>query len=196
MIRRPACLLVVAVALVLAGCAPKPAERTSGDAADTTAVTAVDSSRVVIEPIDAQGLLAAVRAPGAQATLVNVWASWCQPCREEFPDLVRLERDYRGRGLRVLFVSADFDDQLAETRQFLVRHGVTTPSFIKTGDDMQFINAMDRRWSGALPATFLYDRSGKLRAFREGKADYWFFEHEVLAILASQPTAPPKEGPS
>ena len=59
-------------------------------------------------------ILAAVKAPGAQAVLVNVWATWCEPCREEMPDLVRFYRDHRAEGLRLVLISADDDDQRAE----------------------------------------------------------------------------------
>src|SRR6266567_2193287 len=58
---------------------------------------------------DAARVLGAVREPGARAVLVNVWATWCQPCREEFPELMRVARENRPRGLRLLFVSDDFD---------------------------------------------------------------------------------------
>ena len=149
--------------------------------------TAEDSSATSqeIRPADAAALHAAVGAPGAKATLLNVWATWCAPCREEFPELVRLEKAWRDRGLRVMFVSADFDDQLPEVRAFLAKQGVTAPSWIKTGDDMAFIDAMDKRWSGALPATFIYDSQGKLVRFWEGKADYARFESEVRAVMES-----------
>ena len=139
-----------------------------------------------VEPATSGRVLEAVRASGAPVTLVNVWATWCAPCREEFPDLVRFERDWRGRGVRVILVSADFEDQLPEVRAFLARHGVTAASWIKSGDDMQFINGLDPKWSGALPATFVYDRRGTLRRFWEGMADYSRFESEAREVLARE----------
>jgi thiol-disulfide isomerase/thioredoxin len=122
-------------------------------------------------------LIALARRPGATATLVNIWASWCVPCREEFPELLRLERSYRRRGLRLALVSADFDAPAA--RAFLVKQGVSFRTYLKTGDDMTFINALDPRWSGALPATFVYDGAGRLVSFWEGKADSGRFEQAV-----------------
>ena len=136
-----------------------------------------------LKPADPEAILAAVRAPGAQAVLVNVWATWCIPCRDEFPDLVRLERDYRDRGLRVVFVSADFEDQTTAARDFLARHGVDYPTYLKTGDDMKFIDALSPAWTGALPATVIYDGGGKRVWFHEGKADYATFERHVLEVL-------------
>lgn len=196
-------LLCVLLAGTLGACARQESAETNAPTSGAAASAASDSlaagaggTEPEVKPTDAPGLLAAVREGAAPVTLVNVWATWCGPCREEFPDLVKLERDYRDRGLRVLFVSADFDDQLGEAKQFLARHGVSATSYIKTGDDMQFIDALDKRWSGALPATFIYDRAGKLRAFREGKADYRYFEHEVLGVLASQSETKTKEEPS
>src|SRR5204863_5354086 len=85
-----------------------------------------------VEPATSGRVLEAVRASRAPVTMVNVWATWCPPCREEFPDLVRFERDWRGRGVRVILVSADFEDQLPEVRAFLARHGVTAASWIKS----------------------------------------------------------------
>src|SRR3974377_1788114 len=84
--------------------------------------------------------LAAGREPGARAVLVNVWATWCPPCRAEFPDMVKVARDLRGEGLRMVFVSADFDESLPKARAFLADHGVDYLSYHKTGDDMVFIN--------------------------------------------------------
>jgi thiol-disulfide isomerase/thioredoxin len=113
-----------------------------------------------------------VRGNGASATLVNVWATWCGPCREEFPDLVRFQREFRDRGVEVMYVSADFDDQVAEIRKFLSDQGVAEPGYLKDEADMAFIDGLDPRWSGALPATFVYDRTGKLVRYWEGRADY------------------------
>ncbi len=197
-LRHPFLATVFSVAILGAGCAtpPRPAADDavpSATAADSTTpvagsgTLAPSSSELVIRPADAAILHAAVREPGAQVTLVNVWATWCGPCRDEFPEIVRLERAWRDRGARVMFVSADFDDQLPEVRAFLSKQGVTAPSWIKTGDDMAFINAMAPRWSGALPATFIYDSRGELVRFWEGKADYAKFESELRAALEQSP---------
>ncbi|MEO8603545.1 MAG: hypothetical protein ABI629_13300, partial [bacterium] len=61
--------------------------------------------------------------------------------------------------------------------------GVDFPTYIKTGDDMQFINAFDPKWSGALPATFIYDGTGQLRHALLGKSSYAQFEAKVLDVL-------------
>ena len=136
-----------------------------------------------LRPADAARVIQEVRRPGAKAVLVNLWATWCQPCREEFPDLVRIEREFRDRGLRVVFVSADFPDAERDAQRFLAAHGVRGPSFIKEGDDMTFIDGLHSAWSGALPATFIYDSNGVLREFWEGKADRTKLLESVSAAL-------------
>jgi thiol-disulfide isomerase/thioredoxin len=126
--------------------------------------------------------------PGAHATLVNVWASWCVPCREEFPALLQVARAHRADGLRLVLVSADFDDQIGAAREFLVAHGVTDTCWLKTGDDMTFINTLRPSWSGALPATLIYDANGRPTAFWEGAADSARFEKAVRAALTAGTT--------
>jgi hypothetical protein len=62
-------------------------------------------------------------------------------------------------------VSADDEDSRADAQKFLQSQGVDFPTFLKSGDDMSFINGLDRRWSGALPASFLFDGRGRLLQF-------------------------------
>ena len=131
----------------------------------------------------ADQVLAAVREPGARAVLVNVWATWCPPCRAEFPDLMRVERELRFEGLRMVLVSADFDEALPQARAFLAGHGVNFRSYHKTGDDMKFINTLDSLWSGALPATLLYDGAGRRVRFWEGRQSYETLSRAVRDVL-------------
>ena len=188
------CLKTLLAAVLLGFCSASC--RDSGDRS-SSATPAADTSRRAdtgpeIRPADGTQVLAAVRAAGTRAVLVNVWATWCAPCREEFPDLVRLGRTYHDRGLAMVFVSADWNEQLPEAKKFLAEHGVDVPSYVKTGDDMKFINALNPRWSGALPATFIYDGEGKLHYFRQGKATYALLEGELLKILGLR-SEPSKE---
>lgn len=138
-----------------------------------------------VRPATAEELLQIIAASDSSAVLMNVWATWCIPCREEFPDLLQVFRDYRDRGLRLVLVSGDHRSQLSEVVSFLEEHGVDFPTYIKEGKDMEFIDGLNPEWSGALPATFVYDGEGGLRSFWEGKASYETFEARVLEVLAS-----------
>ncbi len=165
---------LIALTSAAAGCSRGTSER---------AATAPPPDTLALEPATAQQVLARVREPGARATLVNVWATWCGPCREEFPAIVSLAERRRDDGLRVLFVSADFEDQAADARAFLASHRAPGPWLMKSGPDMQFIDDLDRRWSGALPVTFVYDSNGEPVEFWEGGADSARFESAVSPLL-------------
>ena len=184
--------LLATAALALAGACAGCGR--SGDSARTStqaapAASVVDTPAVI--PASSQAVLAAVRARGAQAVLLNVWATWCVPCREEFPDLMRVSTEYKDRGLRVVLLSADFGETVSDVPGFLAQHGVDYPSYLRAGDedDQAFVNGIDPRWSGAMPATWVFDGSGQVRAFWEGRADHARFEQAVLAVLDSTPQA-------
>jgi thiol-disulfide isomerase/thioredoxin len=171
------------LASALAGCGkPKVAEK---------APEPKTESAIEIQPATLERVQQAIRAPGARATLVNVWASWCAPCREEFPDLMRIRHEYRERGLRLVLVSADVDSGLPEAKRFLEAQGVGFLTYLKQGADMPFIDGLDSLWSGALPATVLYDGTGRKLWFHEGKTSYDSLKSRVEAVLATKSTTTP-----
>ena len=139
-------------------------------------------------PVVAEALLDEVRKPGAGAVLVNVWATWCTPCREEFPDLLHVARELAPRGLRLVLVSVDFPEDTAETTSFLTSQGVDFATFVRTGKDEAFVNGLEPKWSGAIPATFLYDAGGKLVQFWEGKASYPVIKKRAQKALNAKET--------
>ena len=145
------------------------------------------TTSVRVTPATAADIQQAVHSSGARAVLVNIWATWCLPCREEFPGLVRVARKYQGQGLKVILVSADFDTEMPAVKKFLAAQGVDFPSYIKAEKDQAFIDALDKRWTGALPATFIYDGTGKLDDFWEGMASFSEFEQKVVKVLGKQP---------
>lgn len=134
-------------------------------------------------PTRAAGVLQEVKRPGAAAVLVNVWATWCSPCREEFPDLLHVARELAPKGLRLVLVSVDFPGAESDAAGFLTRQGVDFPTFVRVGKDESFVNGLERQWSGAIPATFLYDATGKLVRFWEGKASYPVIKKRALEAL-------------
>src|SRR4029453_14929586 len=62
---------------------------------------------ISVSPIDVEGLKQLVKRDPARARplLINFWATWCDPCRDEFPDLVKIDSDYRSKGLELVAVS-------------------------------------------------------------------------------------------
>jgi|HubBroStandDraft_2_1064218.scaffolds.fasta_scaffold85421_2 thiol-disulfide isomerase/thioredoxin len=141
-------------------------------------------------------ILTAVRSPGARAVLVNVWATWCDPCRQEMPELIRFYRDHREDGLRLVLVSADDEENRAQVAQVLAEAGLPadTLSFIKRGDDMKFIDGLDRHWSGALPASFLFDGRGRKRRTWLGPVTYHSLELGAGRLLTAPVTPAPQPG--
>ena len=152
-------------------------------AAAGPADAAAPAPPVQVEVAELPAILAAIKAPGAQAVLVNVWATWCEPCREEMPDLVRFYRDHRTQGLRMVLISADDDDQRAEVARVLGALRFDGPAFIKRGNDMTFIDALDPAWKGALPATFLFDGKGARSASWLGAVTYDQLRARVSGLL-------------
>ena len=136
-----------------------------------------------VVPASAADVLREVGAAKGSVVLVNVWATWCIPCREEFPDLLRLQRKFAGKGLRLVLVSADFASQRPAVETFLGRQGVEFPSFLKAQGDQEFIEGLEARWSGALPASLLFDRRGNKVAFWEGASTYAELLAKVRPLL-------------
>jgi thiol-disulfide isomerase/thioredoxin len=111
---------------------------------------------------DIQTILHEVKRPGAAAVVLNVWATWCEPCRKEMPGLLRFYRAHAKEGLRLVLVSADDEADRNAANRFLESQGVDFPTWIKRDSDMVFINAIDEEWIGNLPATFVFDGKGVL----------------------------------
>jgi thiol-disulfide isomerase/thioredoxin len=119
---------------------------------------------VVVQEVDAASLKALLPRglKFSRPLVVNFWATWCDPCREEFPDLVKLDQQYRPKGLEMITVSLDdLADIKTEVPKFLRQMRATMPSYLlNVSDPDEVIKAVDPQWSGALPATFLYDEDG------------------------------------
>ncbi|HEV8134436.1 MAG TPA: TlpA family protein disulfide reductase [Pyrinomonadaceae bacterium] len=117
-----------------------------------------------VEPIDTAGLKDLISKPKDKPLLVNFWATYCDPCRDEFPDLVKVDSDFRPKSLDFVTVSLDDVSDIKTTvPQFLAQMKATMPAYLlNVADPEPAINAVDPKWQGDLPATFLYNAKGEI----------------------------------
>jgi thiol-disulfide isomerase/thioredoxin len=102
---------------------------------------------------------------GSDLLVVNYWATWCGPCVEELPYFIRLARELPQTNVRFVGYSLDFvEDAETLVDPFLKEKGVPYSNFILQVEPNEFIPTVSTNWSGQLPATFFYDRNGKLLA--------------------------------
>lgn len=171
---------------------PRPRSRVS-DGRAIVAVLFLFSLAVAPMPrlegeLDAAGLKQAVARERGRVVLLNFWATWCVPCREEFPELSKLQVRHQEAGLRVIGVSTDFPKERAAVEKFLAGERPSFPSYLKKsgGDDEDFINAVDSSWGGELPFSVLYDRAGKKVRVYSGSLPLAAAEKEIRKLLAAR----------
>ena len=136
-------------------------------------------------PIDEQGFRQLVASHRGRVLLVDFWATWCAPCREELPRLVKLSATYSRRGLAFATVSCDDAPQAGQAATFVAQQNAPAPRYIRRAkSDDAFINAIDPKWSGALPALFLFDRNGREALSFIGETDMKSLESAIDKLLA------------
>lgn len=118
-------------------------------------------------------------AKSPRGVLINVWASWCGSCKAEMPMLQKIEQRYAARGIRLVVVSVDQLDQAAAALGFVEEMQLPKPALIVTERLGLFKPALSPLWRGTLPATFLFDETGKLRYFWGAQV----FEEELTPVL-------------
>jgi len=106
---------------------------------------------------------------GGQVVVLNFWASWCGPCRQEAPELQEVWESYKGRG--VVFVGLSYQDAEEASRAFIEEFGITYPNGVDS-------TKIARRYGlTGVPETFVIDAEGKVA---------WFYVGEVQADELAQ----------
>jgi thiol-disulfide isomerase/thioredoxin len=135
--------------------------------------------------VDAAGIRRRLAALRGKIVVLNLWATWCGPCVMEFPELVRFEKAYRGRGVSVIGLSMDEPDKaLTLVPAFLRKQNAAFPVYImKRVDPPTVIAVFDKFWEGAIPMTYVFDRKGQLQTRLNGARTLYEFERAVKPLL-------------
>lgn len=118
---------------------------------------------VSLGTIDLDGVKKLIKNDDKKLRLINVWASWCGPCGAEFPDLVEINRMYRGRDFEMIGVSVDGAETKGNVGAFLEKNQASYPNHLYSGTDTYaLIEAVDPKWEGAIPYTLIVKPGGEV----------------------------------
>ena len=136
-----------------------------------------------VTQIDEVSIKTALKTNG-KPLLVNFWATWCVPCVEEFPDLVKLDAEYKGK---IDFITISLDD-LAEIRRdvpkFLSEMKAEMPAYLlRTADENAVITSITKEWQGGLPFTILYNEKGEIAYLKQNRIEIEVMRAEIEKLL-------------
>ncbi|HCM35622.1 MAG TPA: TlpA family protein disulfide reductase [Chryseobacterium sp.] len=114
---------------------------------------------------DEMGTVTSVSKLKGKVVFINFWASWCPPCRAEFPSIQQFYEKYRSNP-NIVFLTINLDDDLALGKSYLKEKGFTVPFLTPAGSIPKEI------YGGSLPTTVVLDKNGEIRFHHTGLADY------------------------
>jgi thiol-disulfide isomerase/thioredoxin len=135
--------------------------------------------------INIQGYQKLLEQNRGKPLLVTFWATWCEPCRDEYPMINELAKEYAPNGLQVLGVDDDEEGDLILMRRFIARYKPIFPNVRKKrGNDTAFCQAVSPDWNCSMPATFFYAKDGRQIGHFFGAKDRDTFEVAIRTLLA------------
>jgi thiol-disulfide isomerase/thioredoxin len=139
---------------------------------------------VTIEAADAAALQELRTGKSGKVRVVNVWATWCGPCAEEFDDLIETNLRFRHRDFELVTVAAQFPDEKDRVLSFLRKHHASTRNLIfGETDKYKLMEALDPEWNGALPHTLILGVDGEVLYRRTGVLDFLEIRRVLVPAL-------------
>src|ERR1700732_2634931 len=152
-------------------------------AAPQASKTAAPRDPELIDKQDYQKLLEQYHG---KPLLVTFWATWCEPCRDEYPMLNELAKKYAPQGLKVVGVSMDDDGVPILIRRFLARYKPVFPNYRKkAGGEEPFRQGVLPGWNGTLPVSVFYGNDGRQAGHVLGEGTRDTYEAAIRTLLAS-----------
>ncbi|OCA79653.1 thioredoxin [Chryseobacterium contaminans] len=127
---------------------------------------------------DESGILIDTAVLKNKVVFINFWASWCPPCRAEFPSVEKLYNKYKKHS-DIVFLTVNLDDNPALGKVYLKEKGFTVPFITPAG------SIPGKLYNGLLPTTVVLDKKGAIRLHHTGVADYSkdSFYQEIDSLL-------------
>ena len=135
--------------------------------------------------IDTQGYQKILEQYKGKPLLVTFWATWCEPCRDEYPMLNELAKQYAPQGLKVVGIDLDQEGDLILMRRFLTRYKPIFPNYRKKkGEENAFSQEVMPGWNGAIPASFFYAKDGTQIGHLVGSSSQETYDAAIRMLLS------------
>lgn len=136
--------------------------------------------------IDLTGYNQMIASNHGKAVMVNFWATWCAPCRTEYPMMVELSREFGPQGLVVIGVSLDENQDMGLVRKFLAANRPDFQNYRqRPGIDADaFYSGVNPAWKGTMPQTDFYARDGHMARYFVGDKQKDAYVQAIRLILA------------
>jgi thiol-disulfide isomerase/thioredoxin len=183
---------ILMLSILLVSC--ENAENTSEKTPESTAASTISGIvRIPDEVVQKDGLTVGLytydafksylEADNDTIYVVNFWATWCKPCVEELPSFEQLYQNYKDKKVRLILVSLDFEKQIeSKLIPFMKKNELKGEVLVLKQKGMNdWIDKIDPSWSGALPATIIYNKNK--RAFFEQSFEYEALETKLQEFL-------------
>lgn len=146
------------------GTVAQPATQPAGGpAADAGSFPAIGTDLPVMTLAKLDGTSSDLRPEAGRVMLVNLWATWCGPCRAEIPDLEAVHNQYKGQNFEVIGISVDTSGTEQSVRDFVAEQKMTYPVLLDPeGKSIEVFK------TSVIPTSVLVDRSGKVVWFQRG----------------------------
>lgn len=151
---------------------------------------ATKPAAVPLTPLNAHDLKINLVKPGVKASVVALFTTWCEPCKREVPELMKIRSEQGSKGVQVFLIASDLESDIPEAAEFLAKLKVNFPAY-KVGEPPDvFMKAFADDWPTLVPTTMLFDEKGALVAKWYGRFKIEKLHSRLKALLAK-----PSKGP-
>jgi len=167
-------LAILVVLVLITGCNNENPDTKEKTEVKEYSVAAIDETQLEKIITDRKG----------KTLFINVWATWCAPCVEEFPDLVRVAEHFGDKDVDFLSLNVDFSSHIDSLVIPFLKHFNTnfTVYNVREKNSEKVINLLNPAWSGAIPATFIYDKYGRQMVFILGSDKFETFRATIDSV--------------
>ncbi|MFN4110908.1 MAG: TlpA family protein disulfide reductase [Ignavibacteria bacterium] len=149
-------------------------------------LAAQNPKKISVEDMDKTKLQKLIKNRKGKVLLLNIWASWCGPCKKEFPDLVKLADQYKKSKVEIVGLSVDDREDLqTDVIPFLEKNNVNFKIYLQNFKNIEELIEIFPQWQGAIPLTVIFDSKGNQKKFIIGMRDFAFFDNAIQEVLNS-----------